>query len=425
MKRHPVAGQLLEHRLFFGLSVSDLEVGVIPLAAIILSSGINSVFEPSFSGLLTIGSGLLGLLVGLYVIWRTPAGQTPREWIIGAAKHIAGPDRYLWQPVEHGIAPGRYLDDIRTLQSENSETSDDTNNQDTESSSPTDPQRSASDDNGGQQVATDGGQMHSRERSQRDPSQYYHQLTREETTTQAQLAFEYVREDGIIVTESDNEDPAYVGLVHITPTSWLSLDDEGRQSTINAYADVLRGISYPFQVLALPREFDLTTHFEEIERAAYEAEDPPDIMQLGRSTYIDWLNESVGTRRVKVRDFYIAIRVESSHVREQSYGHSTDVVSGSLFQRIVDFVNSVTSSVRSRIGSNTDDDVIERQCISEVRSRQNEFAQALPRTGVQTEVMDDRADVLDVLYRYYNHADSPLDEYSPKSYAEVHPARRS
>jgi len=425
MKRYPVAGQLLEHRLFFGLTVSDLEVGVIPLAAIILASGINNVFEPSFSGLLTIGSGILGLLIGLYVLWRTPAGQTPREWLSGAAKHILGPDHYLWQPVERGLVSGQYLDDIRTLHSEDSETSDDNSDQDPESSSSSAPQQSASDDNSSQQIVTDGGQMHSHERPHRDPSQYYHQLTQEETTTQAQLAFEYVREDGIIVTESDNEEPAYVGLVHITPTSWLSLDDEGRQSTINAYADVLRGISYPFQVLALPREFDLTTHFEEIERTAYEAEDPPDIMQLGRSTYIDWLNESVGTRRVKVRDFYIAVRVESSHVREQSYGHSTDVVSGSLFQRIVGCVNSVTSSVRSRIGSNTDDDVIERQCISEVRSRQHEFAEALPRTGVQTEVMDDRADVLDVLYRYYNHADSPLDEYSPKSYAEVLPARRS
>jgi hypothetical protein len=425
MKRYPVAGQLLEHRLFFGLSVSDLEVGVIPLAAIILASGINSLFDPSFSGLLTIGSGILGLLVGLYVLWRTPAGQTPREWLIGAAKYIVGPDRYLWQPVERGIAPGRYLDNIRTLHSEDSETPDDNSDQDPGSSLSAGDQRSTSDDNSGQQIATDGGQMHSRERSQRDPSQYYHHLTREETTTQAQLAFEYVREDGIIITESDNGEPAYVGLVHITPTSWLSLDDEGRQSTINAYADVLRGISYPFQVLALPREFDLTTHFEEVERAAYEAEDPPDIMQLGRSTYIDWLNESIGTRRVKVRDFYIAVRVESSHVREQSYGHSTDVVSGSLFQRIVGCVNSVSSSIRSRIGSDTDDDVIERQCISEVRSRQHELAEALPRTGVQTEMMDDRADVLDVLYRYYNHADSPLDEYSPKAYAEVLPARRS
>jgi hypothetical protein len=404
MKRYPVAGQLLEHRLFFGLRVSDLEVGVIPLTAVILASGIKSIFQPSFSGLLTIGSGILGVFVGVYVLWRTPAGQTPRVWLIGAVKHAVGPDRYLWQPVERGVAPGRYLDSIRTLHSDGSETSN---------------------DNSDQKTATDGGQMHSRERPQRDPSQYYHQLTREETTTQAQLAFEYVREDGIIVTESDSEEPAYVGLVHITPTSWLSLDDQGRQSTINAYADVLRGISYPFQVLALPREFDLTKHFEEIERAAYEAEDPPNIMQLGRSTYIDWLGESVGTRRVKVRDFYIAVRVESSHVREQSYGRSTDAVSGSLFQRMVGCVNSMGSSIRSRIGSNTDDDVIERQCISEVRARQHEFAEALPRTGVRTDVLDDRTDVLDVLYRYYNHADSPLDTYSPRAYAEVLPARRS
>lgn len=400
MRRYPVAGQLLEHRLFFGLTVSDLEVGVIPVVGLILGSGINSVFHPPFSGVITIGSGILGILVGVYVLWRTPAGQTPREWLIAAAKYQAGPDRYLWQPIERAIAPGRYLDDIRTLHADDSEETDDTREK---------------------RPMTDGGQMHSRERPQRDPSQYYHQLTHEETTTQAQLAFEYVREDGIMVTESESGENAYVGLVHITPTSWLALDDEGRQSTINSYADVLRGISYPFQVLALPREFDLTTHYEHIEHAAYEDEDPPTLLQLGRSTYIDWLAESIGSRRVKVRDFYIAVRVESSHVREQSYGHASDAVAGSLLQRLVGRLTSMGSSIRSQMGSDTDAGMIERQCISEVRTRQNEIAEALPRTGVKADVMDDRTEVLDVLYRYYNHAESPLDEYSASAYAEVLP----
>lgn len=401
MRRYPVAGQLLEHRLFFGLTVSDLEVGVIPITALAIGAGINNVLHPPFSGLITIGSGIIGIFVGVYVLWRTPAGQTPREWFIAAVRHAGGPDRYLWQPVERAIAPGRYLDDIRTLYS-----NDDSG---------------ATDDVGGQQTETDGGQLHSRERPQRDPSQYYHQLTHQETTTQAQLAFEYVREDGIMVTKSENEGAAYIGLVHVTPTSWLALDDEGRQSTISAYGDVLRGISYPFQVLALPREFDLTTHFEHIERAAYEAENPPKLIQLGRSTYIDWLAESVGTRRVKVRDFYIAVRVESSHVREQSYGHASDAVTGSLLQRIVGHISSVGSSIRSQMGSDPEADIIERQCVSEVRTRQNELAEALPRTGVKTEAMDDRTGVLDVLYRYYNHAESPLDEYSAGAYAEVLP----
>lgn len=403
MKRYPVAGKLLEHRLFFGFTISDLEVGVIPVLTLALGSGLVNALHPPFSGLITIGSGGFGFILGVYVLWRTPAGQTPRKWLIAAARHFAGPDRYLWQPIERSMAPGRYLDDIRTLHSGDSTPDDGI----VTSSS--------------QQPATDGGQLHTRERPQRDPSQYYHELTQQSTTTQAQLAFEYVRDDGIIVTEGADDSPAYVGLVHVTPTSWLALDSEGKQSTISAYAGVLRGISYPFQVLALPREFDLTDHLDHIELAAYEAENPPNITQLGRSTYIDWLAESVGSRRVKVRDFYVAVRVESTQVREQSYGHSSDVLTGSLLHRIVRRVMSVGSSIRSQLGSDTDSDLIERQCVSEVNTRQQEIADALPRTGVSTEVLDGRTAVLDVLYRYYNHAESPLDEYSARAYAEVLP----
>jgi len=423
MKRYPVAGELLEHRLFFGLTLQDLVVGAFPIGGLGLGFGVNSTLHPPGGALLPLIFGFFGIIVALYVLIRTPAGQTPYEWVRGAAFFYAGPTRFLWQPVERNQSQGRILDDIRTLH----DNPDQSTQQLQVTGSNTSPQPSGEDDtydsdNDEPTILPDGGTQHTRKRASRDPSQYYHQLTQEETTTQSQIAFEYVREDGIVVTDTDsNGNPtSYVGLVNITPTSWIALDDEGRQDTIQSFAGVLRGISYPFQLLALPREFDLTEHLDAVHNAGFETEGSARALDIARSSYLDWLSQTIGTQRIKVRDYYAAVRVEADHVRDASYGHASDAVAGSILERVVTSITTAGSSIRNQM-NDTDPGVIERQCLQEVRSRQQELADALPRTGVQTEVMEDRDDVLDVFYRYYNHAESPLDTYTAEAYADVLP----
>lgn len=256
----------------------------------------------------------------------------------------------------------------------------------------------------------------SRERPHHDPIQFTHRLTRESVLTQDTLAFDYVRDDGVIVIDNDG-DISYVGLVEVTPTSWLALADEARQATVHSFASVLLGVTYPIQILALPREFNIDDHTDRILTAAQMDQDAPAVLKIGRIQYLDWLRETVGDSRIKVRDFFIAVRVDRTHVRAAIRTKTADTSRlRRMLGRIARIGTHVGGRLRNVTGESADTDVIEARCLTEVQTRQSELAASLSQTAVAAEPMRERHTVMDILYRYYNNAESPLDEYSPAGY---------
>lgn len=448
MKRYPVAGQLLEQPLLFGLSVRDLEVAVIPVILLSLASGINQALPGTIPGVFPLAALALGIALAVYVLWRTPAGQYPREWVIALLRYHLGPTRYLWASVEPAHATGRYQDELRSVPDDTSHPNTNTESSLTESRAPTGVNSSpdstlddGSDQDGestdDRRLLSDGGRpsrspdhdqtaSNSRERSQPDAAAFAHRLTRDSTLTQDTLAFDYVRDDGVIVIEGSDEQKAgqaYVGLVDVSPTSWLALDSQRKQAIIDQFGDILLGtVSYPIQILALPREFDLSQHVNKITEAGITDRDAPVLLNLGRLKYQDWIHETLSTQRIKVRDYYIAIRVEHDHVAS-AIPRGTAATRSRIGRFITRFVSlgGWLRGFASGSGASSPDEV-ETQCLKEVRTRQTELANALTQnTAVSAEPVTDRTPVMDILYRYYNHAESPLDEYSSAAYSRVLP----
>lgn len=448
MKRYPVAGQLLEQPLLFGLSLRDLEVAAIPVILLALASGINQSLPVTLPGVFPLGALGVGLVLAVYVLWRTPAGQYPREWVIALLRYYLGPTRYLWAPVESAHATGQYQDELRSLADDSPDISINTDSTSvgrrgvpdagpsSNSNQNDDPatEGSTTDDRG---LLPDGGQpdqfserdqtaSNTRERPQSDAAVFAHRLTRDSVLTQDTLAFDYVRDDGVIVVEDSDEGNgarAYVGLVDVSPTSWLALDDQRKQAIIDQFATIMLGtVSYPIQILALPREFDLSQHVDEITEAGIADRDAPVLLSLGRLKYQEWIQETLSTQRIKVRDYYIAVRVEQDHVAS-AIPRGTAATRGRLGQFVARFA-SFGGWLRGFVpGSGTSaPDEVETQCLKEVRTRQTELANALTQnTAVSAEPVTERSTVMDILYRYYNHAESPLDEYSSAAYSQILP----
>ena len=66
------------------------------------------------------------------------------------------------------------------------------------------------------------------------------------TTTQAQLGFDYVRDDGIAVDGDD-----YIGLVKVKPRNWLTLNYEQRRQVMSDYISFLMALDWSIAIPVL------------------------------------------------------------------------------------------------------------------------------------------------------------------------------
>lgn len=239
----------------------------------------------------------------------------------------------------------------------------------------------------------------------------YDRLTRESTLAQDTLGFDYVREDGIIV-DGDH----YVGLVGIHPRNWLVLNDEERIAVFRAFDSFLLGLNYPIQILSIPREFDVSKHTSLIRIADSQTDRHTEspILRHGRQRQVAWMHNTIDTMSVKDREFYVACRVRSEHVRATPRT-DTPLHGVPVLGELVAELSRISRSLR-RHRTKTHN---EERCVTEVRARQNELSETLTKTGVSTRIVADRDETMDVLYRYYNHVESPFETYTHATYTDL------
>lgn len=242
----------------------------------------------------------------------------------------------------------------------------------------------------------------------------YDRLTRESTLAQDTIGFDYVRDDGIIVDGMD-----HLGLVEVHPRNWLVLNDAERTAVFRAYMSFLLGLNYPIQIVALPREFDISKHTKHLQEATSKGSrsDESPILRHGRHRHITWLTNTIDQMSVKDRDFYLITRVTADHILSLDR-INTPLSSIPLIGEVVTELLQLLTSIRSQYHTDSNSQVVDR-CVKEVRARQNELAETLTKTGVNTRIISDRDETMDILYRQYNHVDSPFTAYNHATYTKL------
>ena len=230
------------------------------------------------------------------------------------------------------------------------------------------------------------------------------------------LGFENVRDGGVIETPA-----AYTMLIEIEPREWLTLSEERRNSLYVSYMTFLRGLQFPTQFLTLTTRFNGDQYIEKFvgvdapgaptgePTSAVDAQDDADepatdggtpvgsasdrvtdspLLEYGRIAHAEWLDRTIALANVRDRRFFVAVAVRKGEDEEAG---RFDFIADAL-----PFGNRSTA---------VDD---EAPYLDEVWARVQRVASQLPRTQVETTILDDRADVLDILYQVYRGQEAPI-----------------
>lgn len=111
METYPIAGQLLEQKFLFGISIRDLvDVFSIPFIFV----GVVAFAGASESLYIWIGG--FGFAISAFILLKTPPAQRPRHWLPAYVSFHLGTTTYLNRPVERNTDRGRIQDVILTAQ---------------------------------------------------------------------------------------------------------------------------------------------------------------------------------------------------------------------------------------------------------------------------------------------------------------------
>jgi len=230
------------------------------------------------------------------------------------------------------------------------------------------------------------------------------------------LGFENVRDGGVIETPT-----AYTMLIEIEPREWLTLSEERRNSLYVSYMTFLRGLQFPTQFLTLTTRFNGDQYIEKfvgveapgtptgqptptvvnrddadepatdggatVRTDSDQVTDSP-LLEYGRIAHAEWLDRTIALANVRDRRFFVAVAV----------GKGEDEEDGRF--------DAITDALPFGGRPTAVDD--EEPYLDEVWSRVQRVASQLPRTQVETTILDDRADVLDILYQVYRGREAPI-----------------
>lgn len=187
--------------------------------------------------------------------------------------------------------------------------------------------------------------------------------------------FKAIHDDGVIETEE-----AYVLIVEVVkPRQWLILDNQSRDAVIRSYQQFLMGLKSPIQTFTMPVPYDASEYIEQILDAnRNKPEDESKALEYGRIIHTQWIQRVVDEGKILDRRYFITV---TAHKHRKNELGSDD---GFL----------------ARLNPVQEDVDLEKR-YDQLWSRAQNVASGLPRTGVETEILDDRADVLEVLYYYY------------------------
>jgi hypothetical protein len=231
------------------------------------------------------------------------------------------------------------------------------------------------------------------------------------TTTQAQLGFDYVRDDGIAVDGDD-----YIGLVKVKPRNWLTLNYEQRRQVMSDYVSFLMALDWSIAIPCYPREFDLGEHYNKFIRGgtSVAARGQSPILQYGRRYYIQWAQDNIDGSGIKTRDYYIVIRVNAAQV-------TTNLDTGSVLNQLstLPLIGSAGANILKRLPWVKNHEKAETElCIREVHNRQRRVIDKLGRTDVATELVSTRQETMEILYHYYNHVKPEFDRFDHATFSE-------
>jgi uncharacterized membrane protein len=236
---------------------------------------------------------------------------------------------------------------------------------------------------------------------------------------------ESVRDGGIIETPT-----AYAMLVEVEPREWLTLSEERRSGVYISFLTFLRGLQFPVQFLTMTTEFNGEQYFEQFvgpespnapsgeSTPATDVEAPPQtdehndgvavsatdggiatdidriadspLLEYGRLAHVEWLDRTLSFANVRDRRFFVAVGVDKGEA---------DPDGASRFDGIQDALPILNPA---RTVDNED------FYLDEVWARVQRVASQLPRTRVETTILDSREAVLDVLYRVYRGHEPPI-----------------
>lgn len=101
MDTFPVAGQVIESRLFFGLTLRDVgEVVLVPLLCLSIAQSLGISGDPFL--LLAGGS----LVFGLGILLVTPSAQSPLEYARATVQYYLGTTRFIHRQSKHDRPDG-------------------------------------------------------------------------------------------------------------------------------------------------------------------------------------------------------------------------------------------------------------------------------------------------------------------------------
>lgn len=109
MDTYPIAGTVIESRLFFGLSAKDVgQVLLVPLLVLGIAQSIG------ITGTLFRWLGGGGLAVGIIVLLVTPSAQSPLGYARATIQYYLGTTTYRNRRSEHDRPRGHVQDVVET-----------------------------------------------------------------------------------------------------------------------------------------------------------------------------------------------------------------------------------------------------------------------------------------------------------------------
>lgn len=197
------------------------------------------------------------------------------------------------------------------------------------------------------------------------------------------------------------EDGEYVGIAHVQPRSWSIHTDTKKTEIISAFKSAfLSTLDFPVQIVSYPTRFDMSDHVDRLTQVVEENERrdrDSELVTIGRELYPGWLEEFIESNDMKQRQFYVIVRLSAddlSQFQSESQGFLATVGEKvPPLEPVVDYFD----------GDEVGVEVSQQQCLRELDARLRRIANGLHRLDVGVDRLDDRDEVMGVLYHYYNN----------------------
>lgn len=206
----------------------------------------------------------------------------------------------------------------------------------------------------------------------------------------------------------------YVAIGKVRPREWSVLKDEDKQQVIQSYKSAfLSPLDSPVEIVEYPSEFDISDHLWKVEQVRKENEDKQSshpLIQAGRRVYPKWLKGFINRNGMKQRKFYMIVKISEDQINQFEQSES------SVFGRLRKQSPLIDGMVGRILREEEDETATREKCLRELDTRFSRLESGLRRFNVQAERLDDRDEVMKVLYEYYNDSNPRVDAFETSQY---------